>query len=188
GERERDVPAMTAPFNEHARPPITTGDSLDDRSALLRRDEKRRIRHREDVVLFPGTREKIVTGAQLDLPNAYDAGQPHHLRRSVVGVAREARSFGQSHDRRPATGLVVPEQAPVDAWIVGRLPFPFCGLVHKHRYLLRMAASWAVSASALVLDLRDDIRGRVGRESGFVGGKTFLEELAAQNRAVGDVN
>jgi hypothetical protein len=44
-----------------------------------------------------------------------------------------------------------------------------------------MTASAAVSAGALVLKLRDDIRGRVGREGGFIGRKTFLEELAAQD-------
>src|SRR5215470_18605220 len=111
--------------------------SFDHRRSPLRRDEDRRVGYRYHLVLFAGAGEQVVAGAQLDAADADGSGENDDFLGSFVGMARKARASAQSHDRRAAARIVVPEQAAIDSRIVGGLPLAVGRLVDQHRRLLK---------------------------------------------------
>ena len=64
------------------------------------------------------------------------AGEDHDFLGAVVHVARHARASGQSDNGRTPSRFVGPEEAAVDAGVLGRLPLATGCLVHEHRNLL----------------------------------------------------
>src|SRR5262249_22519497 len=100
--------------------------------ALLRRDKDGGIRERHDVVLLAWTRKEIISRAELDFANAYQADQDDDFLGALMRMARKARTLRQAQDGGAAARIVVAEETAIDSGIVGRFPFAFDRFVHKH--------------------------------------------------------
>jgi hypothetical protein len=93
--------------------------SLDQWRRALRRHEDRGVGHRVDVVLLAGRRVEVVARAELLAADAHRSREHDDLLGPLVAMAREARPARQPNDRRAPAGLVVAEQAAIDARVVG---------------------------------------------------------------------
>ena len=97
-----------------------------------------KLHNRDHVVLLAGAGEEIVAGVQLHASDPYRAGEDHDFLGAVVHVARHPRASGQSDNGRTPPRFVGPEEAAVDAGVLGRLPLATGCLVHEHRNLLEV--------------------------------------------------
>jgi len=103
--------------------------AFDDRRALLRRHENRRVGDRNNVVFLAGARKEIVARAELDPADAHDSGKYDNFLGTLVGVAGKPGSLRQPHDRRAAAGFVGAKKAALDSIVIGGLPFAIGGFV-----------------------------------------------------------